>query len=289
MSGKQTAGSDDDADAVQVFRRLAGKSEGWRPTVGLILGSGLGSAAERLVEGTSVCVEMAAIPGLTVPHVEGHQGRFLVGTIGRQDVIIQQGRIHSYEGHSIRTVTQSVRLMCRLGIRTLILTNAAGGIREDFRAGDLMVIRDHLRLPHVLDPSWHQLPESDSRASLPGNTRLPGPVWDAKLRVLALGIPTHLRIHEGTYAMMPGPAYETPAEVRMMRTLGANAVGMSTVPEALCGGLNGVRVLGVSCITNVAAGLQKQTLSHAEVTATANAVGEEFCAWMSRLLHSLPS
>ncbi len=289
MRSTNTSGSEDVADAAQVFCRLAGKSESWRPDVGLILGSGLGSAADRLGEGNSVCVEMSAIPGLTVPNVEGHQGRFLVTTSGRQNVIIQQGRIHAYEGHSIRTVTQSVRLMCRLGIRTLILTNAAGGIREDFRAGDLMVIRDHLRLPHVCHPVWHELPESDPQAVSPTAARRHQSVWDAELRALALSVPTGLRIHEGTYAMMPGPAYETPAEVRMMRTLGANAVGMSTVLEALCGALSGVRVLGVSCITNVAAGLQKQTLSHAEVTATANAVGDQFCAWMSRLLHCLPS
>lgn len=289
MGSANTSGFDDVAEATHVFRRLTGKSASWRPDVGLILGSGLGGAAEQLGEGTSLRVEMSAIPGLTVPHVEGHRGRFLVTTIGGQNVIVQQGRIHAYEGHSICTVTQSVRLMCRLGIRTLILTNAAGGIREDFRAGDLMVIRDHLRLPHVLHPVWHELPESEQHAMSPAGGRLPCPVWDEKLRALALSVPTRLKVHEGTYAMMPGPAYETPAEVRMMRTLGANAVGMSTVPEALCGVLSGVRVLGVSCITNVAAGLQKQTLSHAEVTATANAVGDEFCAWMSRLLHSLAS
>lgn len=274
-------------DIVRTFRRLAGRAEGWCPDVGVILGSGLGGAADQLVQGRGTVIRMSELPGLATPRVAGHEGRFLVAGGERGGVLIQQGRIHTYEGHTMEDVTASVRLMAGLGIRTLILTNAAGGIREDFQAGDFMLIRDHLRLPILGTPALRDLPGVDRVSSAVRIAGGPQGVWDAELRRLARTLPTSLRIHEGNYAMMPGPAYETPAEVRMLRTLGASAVGMSTVPEAMLAWTHGMRVLGVSCITNIAAGLQRQTLSHAEVTATAAAVGDDFCAWLALLLQRL--
>ncbi len=274
-------------DIVRMFRRLAGRAENWRPDIGVILGSGLGGAADRLVRGSGTVIRMSELPGLATPRVAGHEGRFLVGGGERGGVLIQQGRIHTYDGHTMEDVTASVRLMAGLGIHTLILTNAAGGIREDFQAGDFMLIRDHVRLPILGAPALRDLPCVER---IPPAARVAGGpqgVWDAELRRLARTLPTSLRIHEGTYAMMPGPAYETPAEVRMLRTLGASAVGMSTVPEAMLAWTQGIRVLGVSCITNIAAGLQRQTLSHAEVTATAAAVGDDFCTWLDSLLQRL--
>jgi purine-nucleoside phosphorylase len=269
------------------FRRLAGLPQHWGPAVAIVLGSGLGGIAERLLNAPdssqnsrdrSPAVNASAIPGLAPSHVAGHRGQLTAGFVNGMPVLFQQGRIHAYEGHSVDAVTAAVRLFRELGCQTLILTNAAGGIHPDFRPGDLMLIRDHLRMPANLSVACTSLPP------LSNSPRCP---WTTSLLKTALRTPGDLQVHSGTYAMMPGPAYETPAEVRMLRSLGADAVGMSTVPEALLAAALDMQVLGISCITNVAAGLQKQTLSHSEVTDTASRIEAAFATWLQNFLHRI--
>ncbi|MFN5977036.1 MAG: purine-nucleoside phosphorylase [Planctomyces sp.] len=272
--------------AAQQTLRLAGLPDSWRADVGIVLGSGLGAAAEHIAEGDSCELRMGEIPGLAAPHVAGHRGRWLFARCGRHRVIVQQGRIHSYEGHSTAAITAHIRLMVALGIRTLILTNAAGGIRRDFRPGDFMAIIDHLRAPHAGFPAWSETVAADCVRMQSGPQRGPGP-WEPGLIRTLLSVPTSLHIHQGVYAMMPGPAYETPAEVRMLQTLGADAVGMSTIPEALTAADCGVQVLGLSCITNIACGLSSSPLSHAEVTATALTVESQLGTLLRDFLHRL--
>ena len=212
-----------------------------RPEIAVILGSGLGDldlgpVTDRL--------PYAKIPGFPRPGVGGHAGVLTAG--GR--VVVLRGRSHYYEGRSMEEVVRPVRILARLGVKTLILTNAAGAVNPKFRPGDLMLIRDHLNLMGV-----HPLRGAPSFVDLTV-------VYDRGLR-------KRVRLHEGVYAAMCGPSYETPAEVRMLRTLGADAVGMSTVPEAIAAREAGLRVLGISLITNLGAGLGKRPLSHAEVLA----------------------
>lgn len=271
----------------------AGLAEHWRADIGVVLGSGLGAAAEHLAEADSHTLRMGDIPGLAAPHVAGHRGRWLLTRCGRHRVIVQQGRIHAYEGHSTAAITAHVRLMAAFGVRTLILTNAAGGIRRGFQPGSFMAILDHLRAPHMGFPTWCQtVTDSRIHVSATGDTaavqrqqrRNP---WAPQLISRLLDIPTSLRIHQGVYAMMPGPAYETPAEVRMLQTLGADAVGMSTIPEALTAADCGMQVLGLSCITNIACGLSTATLSHADVTATALTVESQLGNLLRAFIHTL--
>jgi len=279
-----TTGTDPTQEMVESFRRLTGLPQHWRPAVAIVLGSGLGGAAERLLNESPssqnsrqhlAAVNTSDIPGLAPSHVAGHRGQIAAGFVKGTPVLFQQGRIHAYEGHSVHAVTATVSLFKGLGCQTLILTNAAGGIHPNFRPGDLMLIRDHLRMPANLSVACTRLPP------LKNSTRCP---WTPSLLNTAISTPANLRVHSGTYAMMPGPAYETPAEVRMLRTLGADAVGMSTVPEALKAAALGMQVLGISCITNVAAGLQNQTLSHSEVTDTASRIEAAFATWLEAVL-----
>ena len=272
--------------AAQQTRRLATLPESWVADVGIVLGSGLGAAAEHIAEGDSRELLMSDIPGLAAPHVAGHRGRWLFARCGRHRVIVQQGRIHSYEGHATAAITAHIRLMAAMGIRILILTNAAGGIRREFQPGDFMAITDHLRAPHSGFPAWHQTVKTDDNVALSGKQHRPRP-WEPGLIRTLLTVPTSLCMHQGVYAMMPGPAYETPAEVRMLQTLGADAVGMSTIPEALTAADCGIHVLGLSCITNIACGLSSNTLSHAEVTATALTVESRLGTLLRDFLHTL--
>jgi purine-nucleoside phosphorylase len=259
-----------------------------KPSVGVILGSGLGCAADRLISGGGISVDYVEIPGMPRPHVVGHHGALVCGKVNDQCVVMLKGRVHWYEGRGLDDVLFGVRLLAGMGIRNLLVTNAAGGINPQFSPGDLMLIRSHLRpllytVPAAV-PATVSGPSSNLKALENGEEY---GLWADDLRAAALQIKTSLRIHEGTYAMMPGPCYETPAEIRMLRTLGADAVGMSTVPEAVEASLLGLSVLGVSCITNCAAGLTDQTLSHSEVTATASAVSEQFSEWIWNIVGSI--
>lgn len=237
-----------------------------RPAIGIILGSGLGAAADRLVAEGGCEIRYADIPHMPVTQVTGHSGRLVVGRLADIPILMLSGRVHAYEGHTLDAITFGVRLLCALGANRLIVTNAAGGIRRGFSPGDLMLIRDTLRWPGL---------------ALGGNVVQQDQwCWPEWLRDVARRTATTLTVHDGIYAMMPGPNYETPAEIRMLQSLGADAVGMSTVPEAMMAASLGVPALGVSCITNVAAGLSDQLLSHHDVTATASAIESRFVDWI---------
>jgi purine-nucleoside phosphorylase len=260
------------------------------PSVGVILGSGLGCAADRLLSGGGISVSYVDIPGMPRPQVVGHHGALVCGQVNDQCVVMLKGRVHWYEGRGLDDVLFGVRLLAGLGIRNLLVTNAAGGINPQFSPGDLMLIRSHLRpllytVPAAV-PATVSGPSSNLNAL---EIREEHGLWCDDLVASALRVKTSLRIHEGSYAMMPGPCYETPAEIRMLQKLGADAVGMSTVPEAVEAATLGLSVLGVSCITNCAAGLTDQTLSHSEVTATASAVSEQFSEWIWNVVGSINS
>jgi purine-nucleoside phosphorylase len=240
-----------------------------RPTIGVILGSGLSALAER-VEDADV-IPYGEIPHLAVSTVLGHAGRFVVGHLAGADVMVMQGRVHYYEGYPLAQTTLPIRLMARLGVETLIVTNAAGGIRQTFRAGDFMVISDHINMPGL---AGHNPLRGPNDAAF--GPRFPdmADAYDAPLRALAhaeaqaLGV----TLHEGVYAMVAGPSFETPAEIRLLRAVGADAVGMSTASEVVVARHAGLRVLGLSLISNVAIDVplpaEGAGTTHEEVLAT---------------------
>ncbi len=242
------------------------------PKTGIVLGSGLGVVAEAL--GIEAQVPYAGIPGLPATAVPGHAGRFVLARVAGKPVLIAQGRSHLYEGLSAHEVTAGVRLMADLGVRTLVLTNAAGTLNREFPPGRLMLISDHINLlgtsPLVGGPAFHDMSEVYSR-------RL-----RSIFRDTAAGI--GLSLPEGVYVAMLGPQYETPAEIRMLRTLGADAVGMSTVPEAIQARALGIEVAGVSLLTNWAAGMHGQPLSHEEVVAMGRTAGSDLATLLTDAL-----
>ena len=236
-------------------QRLGGHGTGLR--VGLVLGSGLKDFAER-VEQAQV-VPFAEIPGFPVPHVQGHGGSLVVGTVGGTKVACLSGRVHLYEGWSPYEVVRATRTLRTLGTPTFLLTNAAGGIGDDMVAGDLMVLRDHLNLTGCSPLVGPHEPAFGPR--FPDQSR----VYSQRLQQLLMR--SGARVRPGVYAGLLGPSYETPAEVRMLKTLGADAVGMSTVHEAIALNAMGAEVAGLSLVTNLAAGIGNQPLAHDEVVA----------------------
>lgn len=247
--------------------------------IGLILGSGLGAYAETLEN--LRFVDYASIEGFPVSAVVGHKSRFVIGEKFGKTVIVMQGRFHYYEGYSQQMLTLGVRVMKRVGVEKLLITNAAGGV--NFPAGTLMLISDHINL-------------SGSNPLIGRNLDAFGPrfpdlsnVYDRALRtrLKALAEADGIALSEGVYLMMSGPCYETPAEIRMARALGADAVGMSTVPEAIAAAHCGIQVVGVSLITNAAAGVLDQPLSHQEVTETAARAAKQFTALVDRIVSDL--
>jgi purine-nucleoside phosphorylase len=234
----------------------------------VVLGSGLGGLASRVTG--SVAIPYSEIPGFPRPTVEGHDGRLVVGTFAGHDVMMQSGRFHMYEGHDAATAALPVRVMAELGITTLLVTNAAGGINPAWKPGTLMLIRDHINLTGR-NPLVGTV--------LPGDTRFPDmtEAYDEGLRNSAREAAKEQRIElvEGVYAGLLGPTYETPAEVQMLGRLGADAVGMSTVVEVIAARARGIRCAGISTITNQAAGISPQPLSHVEVMETANRVRDQ--------------
>ena len=252
-----------------------------RPSVGLILGSGLGDFAERLED--AVRIDYADIPHFPVSTVSGHAGRLVVGTLAGVTCVAMQGRVHFYEGHSAAEAALPARVLVALGARTLIITNAAGGLHADWTPGTLMLIRDHINL---LGDNPLRGPNDDRLGvRFPDMTRAYAPA----LRELARGAAARigLELAEGVYVAMSGPTYETPAEVQMLARLGADATGMSTVPEVVVANHMGARVLGISCITNKAAGLSDQPLSHDEVKETAERVRGQFEGLLTAILEDL--
>ena len=240
------------------------------PDVAVVLGSGLGDFAATLVDPVSTRYEQ--LPHWPASRVIGHEGRLVVGTVRGRLVAALAGRCHVYEGHDLGTVTFAVRSMGLLGVKIVILTNAAGGIKTGFAEGALMVIDDHINLMG----SNPLVGPNDDRFG----PRFPdmSEVYSTRLRRLAdeAGLVMHLRLPHGIYAALLGPSYETPAEIRYLRSIGADAVGMSTVPEAIAARHMGLDVLGISCITNMAAGVLPGPLKHDDVMATARRVRGQF-------------
>jgi purine-nucleoside phosphorylase len=251
------------------------------PTIAVVLGSGLGAFAESLAD--SITIPYEALPDWPASRVIGHAGKLVVGTAAGKRVIALSGRVHYYEGHQLPVVTFATRVLGRLGVKTLLLTNAAGGINTKFGQGALMVIDDHLNLLG----SNPLIGPNDERFGL----RFPdmSEVYSRRLRALAdeaaraMGLP----IEHGVYVAVTGPSYETPAEIRAFRVLGADAVGMSTVPEAIVARHMGMEVLGISCISNMAAGILPQPLTAEEVIETTGRVRAQFIGLLEGVLARL--
>ena len=249
------------------------------PAVGLVLGSGLGAFAERLKNRLAIPYE--EIPHFPVPSgVVGHAGELVLGDVDSTPVAVLSGRVHFYEGRPMTDVVFPARALARLGVGAVVLTNAAGGVRRTFKPGDLMLLTDHINAfgtNPLIGPN-----EDSLGARFPDMSR----VYDPGLRKLAKDTARSLRIplREGVYLGNSGPSYETPAEIRAYRTLGADAVGMSTVPEAIALSHTGVRVLGISTITNMAAGILPKPLDHSEVLATTKKVGDRFVRLLTALV-----
>lgn len=255
------------------------RSGGRKPKVGVVLGSGLGAFGDTL---TGAKIAYSDLPHMPSSKVIGHAGNLCFGDVGGVGVVCMQGRVHYYEGHSIDSVVHGVRTMARLGVSTVLITNAAGGVEPSWSAGDLMVITDHLNLTGVsplMGPN-----DASFGPRFPDMSE----AYDAELRAMLLDVARDARValREGIYAWLTGPSYETPAEVRMVRGLGAQAVGMSTVPEVVALRHMGVRVGALSCITNLAAGISKQKLDHSEVEETAKSRREDLLrllrGWIQR-------
>jgi purine-nucleoside phosphorylase len=259
-------------EAAALIRGKAGM-----PDVAVVLGSGLGEFANTLTD--AVALPYGDLPHWPASKVVGHEGRLVIGTLGTRRVAALSGRAHYYEGHDLRTVTFAARVLGRLGVKTLILTNAAGGVNVALTPGTLMVIDDHINLlgsNPLIGPN-----EDRFGVRFPDMTE----VYSKRLRGIADAVAAeqHIRLGHGVYVALHGPSYETPAEIRFLRTIGADAVGVSTVPEAIVARHMGIEVLGLSCISNAAAGVLPKPLNHDEVMEVARRVRGTF----ARLLEGI--
>lgn len=265
-------------EAVEFIRKRTSR----RPKVGVILGSGLGALAERISEAETIAY--ADIPGFPISNVAGHAARLVLGRIGDCEVAAMQGRFHFYEGFSMKQVTFPIFVLRQLGISSLIVTNACGGINEEFSPGDLMLITDHINLlgnNPLIGPN-------DERFGprFPDMTE----VYDRNLIEYAQKTADRLGIsvRRGVYALFSGPCYETAAEIRAYRVLGADAIGMSTVPEATAAKYLGMNVMGIACITNMATGIAETRHSHEEVLKIASESSQRFCSLVETILSQWP-
>ena len=252
-----------------------------RADIAIVLGSGLGDFGNDLKDAKEL--RYADIPGFPKATVPGHAGKFIMGSLADKRVLLMCGRFHSYEGHAMQDVVMPVRVMARLGVKILILTNAAGGVNYDFRPGVLMLISDFINLSGknpLIGPNMDAF-----GPRFPDMTE----AYDRALRELTMHAARELDIdlRRGVYCWMNGPAYETPAEIRMARILGADAVGMSTVPETIAAVHAGIRTVGISCITNMAAGIEREGINHEEVMEMGRRVRGEFAALLTHLVEKL--
>lgn len=250
----------------------------FKPEVGLVLGSGLGGYADEIQ--TEAVVEYGEIEGFPISTVKGHKGRFVFGYVGNVPVVIMQGRVHYYEGYSISDVVLPVRLMGMMGIKKLFLTNAAGGVNETFEPGDFMTLTDHIAvgIPNPLigqnmDALGERFPDMSE-------------VYSTRLRdvIRKSAKECGITMREGVYVQLTGPSYETPAEIRMIRVWGGDAVGMSTACEAIAARHMGLEICGISCITNLAAGMSDKELSHREVQEIADRVSRDFKKLVTKVI-----
>lgn len=264
----------------ETIQFLKEKTNDFKPEIGLILGSGLGDFVQDF---SLFSVSYSEIPGFAPSTVQGHAGKLVFAEIKGKKVVIMQGRYHFYEGHSMQKVVFPVKVMKKLGVETLIVTNAAGSVKKKIKAGDLMLIKDHINFMGT-NPLIGL--NDDSLG-----TRFPdmSEVYRKELRTIAkksakkLGI----KLKEGVYAAFSGPSYETPAEVKMLNKMGADVVGMSTIPEAIVANYCSMNVLGISCVSNYAAGIQKNPLSHSEVIETSGKVQKKFQALLLDIIESV--
>jgi purine-nucleoside phosphorylase len=249
-----------------------------RPKIALVLGSGLGAFADEFSGATKI--PYAKIPHFPQSTAVGHAGQLVIGKVGDIAVAGMQGRVHLYEGYSIKDVSFPIRVFARMGVKAVILTNAAGGIKREFVQGRLVVIKDHINLQGANPLSG----SNDERfgARFPDMTN----GYDKRFREMTVGEGNRqgIGLYEGVYAAVPGPSYETPAEIRYLRTIGADLVGMSTVPEVIVARHSGIRVLGISCVTNAAAGILDQPLNHNEVLETAERIKGQFIALLRAVI-----
>ncbi len=254
-----------------------------QPQAGIILGSGLGSVVDAIEP--EVTIPYGDIPGAKASTVAGHSGKLILGRAGKVPVAVLSGRMHFYEGHEMPDVMHLARVVGRLGIRNLLVTNAAGGVNTAYRPGDLMLISDHINLMGMNPLRGPNIDALGVR--FPDMTE----AYPESLRAIGRDVARQLGIviQEGVYLALSGPTYETPAEIRMFRTLGADAVGMSTVPEVIAMSQMNIPVLGISCITNMAAGMLNQKLIHQEVMDTTARVQKEFTSLVLGIVERLPA
>lgn len=252
-----------------------------QPEIGLILGSGLGSLADEIQD--AVSIPYSEIPHFAKSDAIGHANELVIGQLNGKSVLAMKGRFHYYEGFTLDEVTFPVRVMKALGIENMIVTNACGAVNTEFKAGELMIISDHLNLVGTNPLIGANNDELGTRFPDLSN------VYNRELRALTKRIADkqQLKINEGVYAWWSGPTYETPAEIRMIRTLGADAVGMSTVPEAIVATHAGMKVLGISCLTNMAAGVLDQPLNHDEVIEVASKVRSSFITLIKEIVEEI--
>ncbi len=241
-----------------------------KPSIGIVLGSGLGTLADEIIN--PVIINYNEIPNFPISTVEGHEGRLVIGELGGKNVLAMQGRFHYYEGYPIEDVTFPIRVMKEIGIEKLIVTNAAGGSNKNFEPGDLMIIKDHINFAGInplMGKNYDELGLRFLDISM---------AYDKELIDITkeVGKNINIDLKEGVYMWFSGPTYETPAEVKMATILGADAVGMSTVPEVIVANHGGMKVLGISCITNMAAGILDKSLDHNEVIETSKKVKDKF-------------
>ena len=251
------------------------------PEAAIILGSGLGRLADRITD--RVAVPYQDVPGFPPPTVVGHSGAVIAGTLGGRRVVALSGRFHIYEGHGAELAGFPVRVLHELGAKNLIVTNAAGGLRKTFRPGDIMLIRDHINLT-FRNPLIGAVEAGEERFPDMSDP------YDGDLIQVARAVARSqgTAMAEGVYCALLGPTYETPAEVKMRQVIGADAVGMSTVPEVIVARARGMRVLGFSCITNLACGLSDQPITHAEVLETTLIAGDRMSALVAEIVRRLP-
>ncbi|WP_097025745.1 purine-nucleoside phosphorylase [Clostridium peptidivorans] len=251
------------------------------PEIGIILGSGLGDLAEKVEN--KVIVKYEDIPNMPKSTVAGHAGQYVFGKLSGKDVVMMQGRIHYYEGHPMEIIALPIHIMKFLGIKTLVVTNAAGGVNTNFNPGDLMIIEDHINFVlnnPLIGKNEEQIGPRFPDMSMP---------YDKDLINLSEKVAKtyNINVQKGVYVMMPGPTYETPAEVKMIRIIGGDAVGMSTVPEVIVAKHAGLKVLGISCITNMASGILDQPLNHEEVIETSNKVKDTFTKLITSIVEKM--
>ena len=258
-----------------------GSKTALQPRLGLVLGSGLGAFADELTD--RVLLPYSGVPHFPVSSAEGHAGNLVIGKVGAIPVVVMQGRVHYYEGQSMLRVTFPMRVLCRLGIKGVLLTNAAGGIASTLKQGGLVVISDHINLQGtnaLIGPN-----EDRFGPRFPDMSEAYAKDWRAL--ALAEGRRLDIDIQEGVYAAVPGPSYETPAEIRFLRIIGADVVGMSTVAEVVVARHCGMKVLAISVVTNMAAGVLDQPINHAEVLETGQRIRGQFSGLLKALIPRL--